>query len=197
MPHNRPTSNDQSFHLRQTSKRLGLSKRDLYNGLASFDAHGVPQLVVVHDGLQQGSSDGCVTTHDASIQPVRSRCNDVEGVLKNGVPTRWCCTNTINKHAHYKEVKDINAKCNLSRFKRAANGVNKTSESKIRFCKYKMSFNPDLYTLKCEACKERYHPDCINMTIDEAKQLADNFICDCCLTPDNQGSAFASATVDP
>ncbi|GKC88727.1 hypothetical protein Tco_1149376, partial [Tanacetum coccineum] len=79
LPHNLLTSNDQSFHLRQTSKRLGLSKRDLYNGLASFDAHGVPQLVVVHDGLQQGSSNGCVTTHDASIQPVRSRCNDVEG----------------------------------------------------------------------------------------------------------------------
>nr|GEU70589.1 hypothetical protein [Tanacetum cinerariifolium] len=67
-----------------------------------------------------------------------------------------------------------------------------------RFCKCKMSFNPNLYTPKCEACKKRYHsPNCINMTIDEAKQIANNFTCDRCLAPDNQGSASASATVDP
>lgn len=66
------------------------------------------------------------------------------------------------------------------------------------FCKCLMPFNPDMFTLKCESCKERYHPACINMTLDEAKQLADNFTCFDCLTPDNQGSASAaSATVDP
>nr|GEZ43406.1 chromatin remodeling protein EBS-like [Tanacetum cinerariifolium] len=66
------------------------------------------------------------------------------------------------------------------------------------FCKCQMPFNPDLFSLKCEACKERYHPDCINMTLDEAKQLADSFTCFDCLTPDNHDSASASsATVDP
>nr|GFC14170.1 chromatin remodeling protein EBS-like [Tanacetum cinerariifolium] len=66
------------------------------------------------------------------------------------------------------------------------------------FCKCQMPFNPDMFSLMCEACKERYHPDCINMTLDEAKQLADNFTFSDCLTPDNHDSASASsATVDP
>ncbi|PWA71469.1 chromatin remodeling protein EBS [Artemisia annua] len=65
------------------------------------------------------------------------------------------------------------------------------------FCKCLLPFNPDMFTLMCEACKERYHPDCIKMTLDEAKQLADNFTCSDCLAPDNQGCASAaSATVD-
>ncbi|PWA93405.1 hypothetical protein CTI12_AA071150 [Artemisia annua] len=47
------------------------------------------------------------------------------------------------------------------------------------YCKCRLPFNPNVFMLKCEACKERYHPACINMTTDEAKKLYD-FTCDKC-----------------
>ncbi|PWA68296.1 hypothetical protein CTI12_AA310260 [Artemisia annua] len=37
----------------------------------------------------------------------------------------------------------------------------------------------------------RYHPACINMTTDQAKQLADNFTCD------REQCSDASASADP
>ncbi|GJY27828.1 chromatin remodeling protein EBS-like protein [Tanacetum coccineum] len=63
------------------------------------------------------------------------------------------------------------------------------------YCKCLLPYNPDEYMLQCQACKDWYHPACLNMTKDEAK-LLDNFTCDReqCLDgnrPHNQSSASA------
>ncbi|GKD14490.1 bromo adjacent homology domain, zinc finger, RING/FYVE/PHD-type containing protein [Tanacetum coccineum] len=48
---------------------------------------------------------------------------------------------------------------------------------RILYCKCMLPYNPDEYMLQCQACKDWYHPACLNMTKDEAK-LLDNFTCD-------------------
>ncbi|GKB24615.1 hypothetical protein Tco_0864016, partial [Tanacetum coccineum] len=52
-------------------------------------------------------------------------------------------------------------------------------------------------TYETETDRKNYHPACINMTLDQDKQQADNFTCFDCVTPNNQGSASAYAIVDP
>nr|GEY98417.1 cell division cycle-associated protein 7-like [Tanacetum cinerariifolium] len=55
-----------------------------------------------------------------------------------------------------------------------------------------MPVNPDVFMPKCEACRELYHPVCLNMTNDQAKQLpVDNYTCGGCRSLDGS-EGFAS-----
>ncbi|GFP85072.1 lysine-specific demethylase phf2, partial [Phtheirospermum japonicum] len=44
------------------------------------------------------------------------------------------------------------------------------------YCKCEMPYNPDDLMIQCDECKDWYHPACVEMTIEEAKQL-DHFVC--------------------
>ncbi|KAK4491923.1 hypothetical protein RD792_002705, partial [Penstemon davidsonii] len=44
------------------------------------------------------------------------------------------------------------------------------------YCKCEMPYNPDDLMIQCEECKDWYHPSCVDMTIEQAKQL-DRFVC--------------------
>ncbi|KAK6123920.1 hypothetical protein DH2020_042339 [Rehmannia glutinosa] len=44
------------------------------------------------------------------------------------------------------------------------------------YCKCELPYNPDDLMIQCEECKDWYHPACVDMTIEQAKQL-DRFVC--------------------
>ncbi|KAG8385788.1 hypothetical protein BUALT_Bualt03G0081700 [Buddleja alternifolia] len=44
------------------------------------------------------------------------------------------------------------------------------------YCKCEQPYNPDDLMIQCEQCRDWYHPTCVNMTINQAKQL-DHFVC--------------------
>ncbi|KAL0300855.1 UNVERIFIED_CONTAM: Chromatin remodeling protein EBS [Sesamum radiatum] len=39
-----------------------------------------------------------------------------------------------------------------------------------------MPYNPDDLMIQCDECKDWYHPACVDLTIEQAKQL-DHFLC--------------------
>ncbi|OIT07200.1 PREDICTED: chromatin remodeling protein EBS-like [Nicotiana attenuata] len=47
------------------------------------------------------------------------------------------------------------------------------------YCKCEMPCNPDEFMVKCVECKERHHPACVGMTIEQAKQI-DHYVCSGC-----------------
>ncbi|KAL7088598.1 hypothetical protein ACP275_13G137200 [Erythranthe tilingii] len=48
---------------------------------------------------------------------------------------------------------------------------------KVRvYCKCGLPYNPDQLMIQCDECKNWYHPGCIDMTIEQAKQL-NRFVC--------------------
>ncbi|MCE3051203.1 bromo adjacent y domain containing 1, partial [Datura stramonium] len=51
------------------------------------------------------------------------------------------------------------------------------------YCKCEMPYNPDDLMVQCEECKDWYHPACVGMTSEQAKQLAD-FVCSDCSSED-------------
>ncbi|XP_051135327.1 chromatin remodeling protein EBS-like isoform X2 [Andrographis paniculata] len=44
------------------------------------------------------------------------------------------------------------------------------------YCKCEMPYNPDDLMIQCDECKDWYHPACVDLTIEQVKQL-DYFIC--------------------
>ncbi|XP_075482232.1 chromatin remodeling protein EBS-like [Primulina tabacum] len=44
------------------------------------------------------------------------------------------------------------------------------------YCNCEMPYNPDDLMIQCEECKDWYHPACVGMTIEQAKQM-DQFVC--------------------
>ncbi|PWA62008.1 chromatin remodeling protein EBS [Artemisia annua] len=52
------------------------------------------------------------------------------------------------------------------------------------YCKCEMPYNPDDFMVKCEGCRDWYHPSCLKMTIEDAKNL-EQFICSDCPLDDD------------
>ncbi|PWA99854.1 bromo adjacent homology (BAH) domain, Zinc finger, RING/FYVE/PHD-type [Artemisia annua] len=95
----------------------------------------------------------------------------------------------------YTRLKHVGPYDYFSRFHYMIGGGWLTPDPVDVFCKCLMPFNPDQFMLKCQDCKERYHPACINMTDDEAKQI-DSFKCDECRSLDvNQASSSADPDI--
>ncbi|KAM7498343.1 hypothetical protein LguiA_022757 [Lonicera macranthoides] len=49
------------------------------------------------------------------------------------------------------------------------------------YCKCEMPNNPDVLMVRCEGCKDRFHPSCIGMTIEDINKL-EHFLCPNCLS---------------
>lgn len=47
------------------------------------------------------------------------------------------------------------------------------------YCTCEMPYNPDDLMVQCEACQEWFHPECIGVSIAEAKEMK-NFLCSAC-----------------
>lgn len=105
---------------------------------------------------------------------------------------RKCFVHSLFKYTRLKHVGTYDY---FSRFEYQIGGGWLAPQLVDVFCKCLMPFNPDQFMLKCQDCKERYHPACINMTDDEAKQI-DSFTCDECRSLDvNQVSSSADPDI--
>ncbi|KAJ9561131.1 hypothetical protein OSB04_006291 [Centaurea solstitialis] len=53
------------------------------------------------------------------------------------------------------------------------------------YCKCEMPYNPDDLMIQCEGCSDWFHPACLDMTVEEAKQIG-HFLCHDCLSQDQR-----------
>ncbi|GMH16267.1 hypothetical protein Nepgr_018108 [Nepenthes gracilis] len=53
------------------------------------------------------------------------------------------------------------------------------------YCNCEMPYNPDDLMVQCEGCSDWFHPACIDMTVEAAKQL-DHFFCHSCSSEDQK-----------
>ncbi|XP_047335641.1 chromatin remodeling protein EBS-like [Impatiens glandulifera] len=85
----------------------------------------------------------------------------------------------VHSLKNYTNLEKIEAEDYYCRYEyKAATGVFVPSCVRV-YCKCKLPENPDLLMVQCEECKNWYHPFCLEMTIDQAKQL-DPFMCSDC-----------------
>ncbi|PWA59808.1 bromo adjacent homology (BAH) domain, Zinc finger, RING/FYVE/PHD-type [Artemisia annua] len=97
-----------------------------------------------------------------------------------------CVVNTFTNYTLLKDVRPIDY---FSRFEYQTETGWFSPDAVEVVCKCEMPVNPDVFMLKCEACRELYHPVCLNMTTDQAKQLVlDNYTCDDCRSLDGKRS---------
>lgn len=47
------------------------------------------------------------------------------------------------------------------------------------YCTCEMPYNPDKSMVMCDHCQEWYHPDCLQLTLQQVQQMA-TFICPTC-----------------
>lgn len=85
----------------------------------------------------------------------------------------------VHTYKRYTSLEDVGPEDYFCRFEyKHATGCF-TPDSVLVYCKCEMPSNPDVLMVQCESCKDWYHPTCLNMTDEEAKQL-ENFTCDDC-----------------
>ncbi|KAM0062832.1 putative chromatin regulator PHD family [Helianthus debilis subsp. tardiflorus] len=61
------------------------------------------------------------------------------------------------------------------------------------YCKCEMPYNPDDLMVQCDGCANWFHPACIEMTTEEAKQM-EHFYCGNCSTEEQKLLQNAHAT---
>lgn len=91
----------------------------------------------------------------------------------------------VHNFLNYMRLKDSRPNDYFSRLEYNTGTAWFSPDSIEVFCKCELPFNPDVFMLKCESCKDWYHPDCIDMPADHAKQI-DNFTCDSCQFVDSK-----------
>eukprot|EP00249_Psilotum_nudum_P011278 c23075_g1_i3 orf=151-822(-) len=65
------------------------------------------------------------------------------------------------------------------------------------YCKCEMPYNPDDLMVQCEACKDWFHPSCIDCTVEQVKML-DCFYCtDCSNDAEGDKNALSNGKDSP
>ncbi|KAA8515551.1 hypothetical protein F0562_018838 [Nyssa sinensis] len=103
---------------------------------------------------------------------------------------------TVHSFKNYTKLEDVGAEDYYCRFeyKTATGGF--TPDRVAVYCKCEMPYNPDDLMVQCEGCKDWYHPACVNMTIEQAKQL-DHFLCSNCSSGDDTKRSQNTFPVSP
>ncbi|CAL0326530.1 unnamed protein product [Lupinus luteus] len=92
-----------------------------------------------------------------------------------------CVVHTLRK---YMKLENVSAEDYYCRFQyQAATGAF-TPDRVAVYCNCEMPKNPDEFMLRCKECKDWYHPDCVGMTIEDARNL-DQYVCSECSTVDD------------
>ncbi|PIN21324.1 hypothetical protein CDL12_05960 [Handroanthus impetiginosus] len=83
---------------------------------------------------------------------------------------------TIHSFSNYTRLENVMPEDYYSRFiYKPATGAF-AAHTVLVYCKCEMPYNPDDLMIQCDECKNWYHPDCVDLTVQQAKQL-DCFIC--------------------
>ncbi|XP_024984352.1 chromatin remodeling protein EBS [Cynara cardunculus var. scolymus] len=99
----------------------------------------------------------------------------------------------VHTFKNYTKLRDVGAEDYFCRFEyKAANG-GFNPDSVAVYCKCEMPYNPDNMMVQCDACRDWYHPECLNMTIDQAKEIG-IFTCSDCSSVDSKRSDSGSSS---
>ncbi|KAI7744895.1 hypothetical protein M8C21_009272 [Ambrosia artemisiifolia] len=99
----------------------------------------------------------------------------------------------VHTFKNYTKLEDVGPEDYFCRFEyKAATGAF-TPDRVAVYCKCEMPYNPDDLMVQCEACKDWYHPACLNMTIEQTKQL-DSFTCHECSPLDGKRPPSRTST---
>ncbi|VFQ88931.1 unnamed protein product [Cuscuta campestris] len=85
----------------------------------------------------------------------------------------------VHSFAAYTELPCVGPEDYYCRFEYKAAAGTCLPDRVVVYCKCQMPYNPDDIMMQCEACMDWYHPRCVDMSIQQAKQL-DQYICTSC-----------------
>ncbi|KAF5820885.1 putative chromatin regulator PHD family [Helianthus annuus] len=91
----------------------------------------------------------------------------------------------VHTFKNYTKLDGVGPEDYFCRFEYKAATGGFTPDRVAVYCKCEMPYNPDDLMVQCEACKDWYHPACLNMTVEQTKQL-DSFTCDECSSLDRK-----------
>ncbi|KAI5672986.1 hypothetical protein M9H77_13350 [Catharanthus roseus] len=102
---------------------------------------------------------------------------------------------TVHTFKNYTKLENVGLDDYFSRFEyKAATGAFVPDRVAV-YCKCELPYNPDDLMVQCEDCKDWFHPACVGMTVNQAKQL-DKFICSDC-SPKAVKKPQSKLLVDP
>ncbi|KAM3285448.1 chromatin remodeling protein EBS isoform X1 [Capsicum chacoense] len=87
----------------------------------------------------------------------------------------------VHSFKNYTKLENVDPEDYYCRFEYKAATGSFVPDRVAVYCKCEMPYNPDDLMVQCEECKDWYHPACVGMTSEQAKQLAD-FVCSDCLS---------------
>uniref|UniRef100_A0ACD6A2V4 Uncharacterized protein n=1 Tax=Avena sativa TaxID=4498 RepID=A0ACD6A2V4_AVESA len=85
----------------------------------------------------------------------------------------------VHSFKEYTKLNNVGAEDFFCRFDYNATSGAFSPDRVAVYCKCEMPYNPDDLMVQCDACKDWFHPSCVEMTIEQAKKI-DHFMCSDC-----------------
>ncbi|CAL5012555.1 unnamed protein product [Urochloa decumbens] len=86
----------------------------------------------------------------------------------------------VHSFKNYTKLDNVGPEDFFCRFEYKAATGSFTPDRVAVYCKCEMPYNPDDLMVQCDACKDWFHPSCMNMSIEQAKKL-EHFVCSDCV----------------
>lgn len=92
---------------------------------------------------------------------------------------------TVHTFKNYTKLDSVGSDDYFCRFEYKAATGGFTPDRVAVYCKCEMPYNPDDLMVQCEACKDWFHPACMNMSPEQVKKM-EHFYCPDCVTQDGE-----------
>lgn len=99
-------------------------------------------------------------------------------------------TCVVHSFNNYSKLESVTSKDYFCRFEYMATTGAFNPQRVPVYCTCEMPYNPDDLMVQCEACKQWFHPECIDVTIEEAKAMRD-FLCFECTENNNNNPGIS------
>lgn len=86
---------------------------------------------------------------------------------------------TVHTFKSYTKLESVRAEDYFCRFEYKAATGSFTPDRVAVYCKCEMPYNPDDLMVQCEACKDWFHPTCMNLSPEQVKKM-EHFYCPDC-----------------
>lgn len=91
---------------------------------------------------------------------------------------------SVHTFKNYTKLDSVGSEDYFCRFEYNAATGGFTPDRVAVHCKCEMPYNPDVLMAQCEACKDWFHPPCVNLTTEQVKKM-DHFFCSDCIKEDD------------
>lgn len=86
---------------------------------------------------------------------------------------------TVHTFKSYTKLETVGAEDYFCRFEYKAATGGFTPDRVAVYCKCEMPYNPDDLMVQCEACKDWFHPTCMNLSPEQVKKMESFYCPDC------------------